>query len=140
MNKTLSKEIMKRTRLRNKFLKNKNDYNKREFSKQRNYCVSLVRKSKKLYYSNLDENNVTHNKTFWKTIKPFWSDKIVSREKITLIEEDEIVESDSNTAQILNTFFSNVVSNLNIAKYANSDPISDNINDPVIKSIGCKIS
>ena len=55
MNKTLSKEIMKRTRLRNKFLNNKNDYNKREFSKQRNYCVSLVRKSKKLYYSNLDE-------------------------------------------------------------------------------------
>ena len=48
MNKTLSKEIMKRTRLRNKFLKNKNDYNKREFSKQRNYCVSVVRKSKKL--------------------------------------------------------------------------------------------
>ena len=48
MNKTLSKEIMKRTRFRNKFLKNKNDYSKREFSKQRNYYVSLVRKSKKL--------------------------------------------------------------------------------------------
>ena len=64
----------------------------------------------------------------------------MSREKIALIEEDEILESDSNTAQILNTFFSNIVSNLNIAKYANSDPISDNINDPVIKSIDCKIS
>ena len=126
---------MKRTRLRNKFLKNKNDYNKKEFSKQRNYCVYLVRKSKKLYYSNLDEKNVTDNKTFWKTIKPFLSDKIVSREKITLIGEDEIVESDSNTAQILNTFFSNIVSNFKIAEYANSDPISDNINDPVIKSI-----
>ena len=94
MNKTLSKEIMKRTRLRNKFLKNKNDYNKREFSKQRNYCVSLVRKSKKLYYSNLDEKNVTDDKTFSKTIKLFLSDKIVSREKITVIEEDEIVESE----------------------------------------------
>ena len=55
MKKTLSKEIRKRTRLRNKFLKNRNDYNKREFSKQRNYCVSLMRKSKKLYYNNLDE-------------------------------------------------------------------------------------
>ena len=137
MNKTLSKEIMKRTRLRNKFLKNKNDYNKREFSKQRNYCVSLVRKSKKLYYSNLDEKNVTDNKTFRKTIKPFLSDKIVSRvivSKISLTEEDEIIESDRNTAQILNTFFSNIVSNLKIAEYANCDPISDNINDPVIKS------
>ena len=87
MNKTLSKEIMKITRLRNKFLKNKNDYNKREFLKQKNYCVSLVRKSKKLYYSNLDEKNVTDNKAFWKTVKPFFSDKVTSKEKITLIEK-----------------------------------------------------
>ena len=116
-------------------MKNRNGSNKREFSKQRNYCVSLVRKSKKLYYSNLDEKNVTDNKTFWKTTKPFLSDKTVSREKITLIEEDESVESDSNTAQIMNTFFSNIVSNLKIAKYANCHPVSDNINDPVIKSI-----
>ena len=83
INKTLSKEIMKSTRLRNKFLKNRNDYNKREFSKQRNYCVPYVRKSKKLYYSNLDEKKVTDNKTFWKTIKPFLSDKTVSKEKVT---------------------------------------------------------
>ena len=116
-------------------MKNKNDYNKREFLTQRNYCVSLVRKSKKLYHSNLDEKNVTDNKTFWKTIKPFLSDKVVSREKITLIEEDEIVESDSNTAQTLNTFFSNIVSNLKIAEYTNCDPVSNSINDPVIKSI-----
>ena len=34
VNKTLSKEIMNRTMLRNKFLKTGNDYNKREFSKQ----------------------------------------------------------------------------------------------------------
>ena len=107
---------MKRTRLKNKLLKNRNDYNKKEFSKQRNYCVSVVRKSKKLHYSNLDEKKITDDKTFWKTIKPFLSNKIVSREKVTLIEEDEILESDINTAQILNTFFFN------------------NINDPVIKS------
>ena len=31
MNKTLFKEIMKGARLRNKFLKNRNDYNKTEF-------------------------------------------------------------------------------------------------------------
>ena len=36
------------------FMKDRNDYSKREFSKQWNYCVSLVRKSKKLYYNNLD--------------------------------------------------------------------------------------
>ena len=34
VNKTLSKEIMNRTMLRNKFLKKENNYNKREFSKE----------------------------------------------------------------------------------------------------------
>ena len=42
----------------------------------------------------------------------------MSTEKINLIEEDEIVESDSNRAQILNTFFCNIVSNLKRAEYA----------------------
>ena len=135
INKTLSKEVMKRTRLRNKFLKDRNDCNKRELSKQRNYCVSLLRKSKKVYYSNLDEKKVTDNKTFWKTIKPFLSDKLVSRAKLILIVEDEIVESDINKAQVLNTFFSNIVSNFKIAEYINCDPISDKINDTVIKSL-----
>ena len=57
----------------------------------------------------------------------------MSREKVTLIEEDEIIESDINTAQIVNTSFSNIVSNLKIAEYPNCDPISDNIKYSVIK-------
>ena len=61
---------MKRTRLRNKFLKDRNKENKRRYSKQRNYCVSLIRKMKKDYYSNLDIKKVTDNKTFQRTIKP----------------------------------------------------------------------
>ena len=71
--------------------------------------MSLVKKSERSYYSNLDENKFIDNKIFWKCIKPFLSDKFVSREKLILIEEDEIVESDVNTAQILNSFFSNIV-------------------------------
>ena len=112
MNKTfyyLSKEIIKRTRFGNQFLKNTTDKNKSRYTKQRNYCVSLLRKTKTQYYSNLDEKNVTDNKAFWKTVKPFLSDKITSKEKITLIEENEIVSNDENTAQVLNTFFSNIV-------------------------------
>ena len=71
--------------------------------------MPLVKKSERSYYSNLDENKFIDNKIFWKFIKPFLSDKFVSREKLILIEEDEIVESDVNTAQILNSFFSNIV-------------------------------
>ena len=105
MKKNFSKDIMKRTRFRNQFLKSRTDENKNRYTKQRNYCVSLLRKTKTQYYSNLDEKNVTDNKAFWKTVKPFLSDKITSKEKITLIEENEIVSNDENTAQVLNTFF-----------------------------------
>ena len=55
MNKTLSKAIMLRTLLRNKFLKNRSNENKTNYVKQRNRCVSLLRKTKREYYSNLDE-------------------------------------------------------------------------------------
>ena len=48
-------EIMARSRLRNKYIKNRNEENRAIYVKQRNYCVSLLRKSKKKYYENLDK-------------------------------------------------------------------------------------
>ena len=76
MNEALSKELMIRTRIRNKFLKDRREENKKEYSKQRNYCVSLLRKPKSDYFGNLNEKNINDNKTIWKTIKPFLSDKV----------------------------------------------------------------
>ena len=64
INKTLSKEIIKRTKLRNKFLKDRTEENKHRYASQRNYCVSLLKKTKKEYFGNLNENNVCNNKTF----------------------------------------------------------------------------
>ena len=52
INKTIKKAFMKRSRLRNIYLKNRSDNNKREYNKQRNYCVSLLRKTKTNYYAN----------------------------------------------------------------------------------------
>ena len=83
INKTLSKKIMKRTKLRNKFLKDRTEENRNRYASQRNYCVSLLKKTKKEYFGNLNGKNVCDNKTFWKTVKSFLSDKIVSKEQIT---------------------------------------------------------
>ena len=103
--KQLSKEIMTRSRLRNKYLRNKNEDNRALYVKQRNYCVSLLRKSKKKYYENLDERNLIDNKLFWKTIKPSFSDKIVTRDRIHLTENGEVVKTELETAETLNNFF-----------------------------------
>ena len=75
MNKTLSKEIMTRTRLRNRFLKNRTEENKRKYTKQRNYCVSLLRKVKNECYSNLNEKDVTEIKCFGKLFSRFFLTK-----------------------------------------------------------------
>ena len=45
--KTLNKEMMKRSRLRNKFLNTKSDIDK-VYNKQRNYVVSFLRKEKRI--------------------------------------------------------------------------------------------
>ena len=71
MNKILSKAIMLRTKLRNKFLKNRNNENETNYMKQRNHCVFFLRKTKREYYSNLNKKNICDNKTVWKTVKGY---------------------------------------------------------------------
>ena len=152
MNKNLSKAIMLRTNLRNKFLKNRSNENKTNYVKQRNHCVSLLRKTQREHYSNLDEKKICDNKTFWKFFfflifffiflnfsKYFkfikLSKKIKSNEIITLIENDEIIKIEKGTAKVLNAFFSNIVQNLDIQQCNLDDPICKNINDPLLKAI-----
>ena len=91
INKTLSKAIMKRSRLRNKFLSTKSNIHRKVYNKQRNYVVSLLRKGKKDFYGNPDISRMTDNRAFWKTVKPKISDKVKTRSKFTLAEDEKIL-------------------------------------------------
>ena len=93
--KTLSKEIMKRSRLRNKFLNTKSDIDRKVYNKQRNYVVSFLRKEKKDFYGNLDISKGTDNRVFWKIVKPKILNKVKICSKITLVEDDEILPQDA---------------------------------------------
>ena len=135
MNKTLSKEILLRTIFKNKFFKIRSNENKTNYVKQRNHCVSLLRETKREYYSNLDEKNICDNKTFWKIVKPMLSKKIKFDKRITLIENDETIKTEKGAAKVLNAFFSNIVQNLDIQQYNLDDPICENINDQLMKAI-----
>ena len=126
---------MDRSRLRNRFLKTRSNEDKKAYNTQRNYCLTLVRKAKKDYYNNLDHENVTDNKTFWKSIKPFFSEKGSTHNKITLVEQGLILDKNDNATEVLNKFFINVVSNLNIPKYHDKSVNIDHIEDPIARSI-----
>ena len=84
MNKTLTKAHMKRTRLKHLYLKNKTDTSRIAYIKQRDYCVSLLRKTKKDHYVSLDEKDFA-GKQFWRAVK------VKPSEKITLVEVEEII-------------------------------------------------
>ena len=64
--KELLREIMERSRLRNNFSQKKTEETHKLYVKQRNNCVSLLKKARKEYYQNLDEKNDIDNKKFWK--------------------------------------------------------------------------
>ena len=64
---------MKRSQLRNKFLNTKIDIDRKAYNKQRNLCVSLIRREKKNIFDNISTSD---DKTFWKTVKPLFSDKV----------------------------------------------------------------
>ena len=128
---------MTRSRLRNCFLKNRSEKNRKLFCKQRNKCVSVLRKSENDHFANLNEKNVTDNKRFWKTVKPFLSKKIHLSERINLTEEENnsLLTNCEEVAEELNNFFANAVKNLNISNYENCDSSAKNIDDPNLKAI-----
>ena len=95
-----------------------------------------MRKKKKEYFANLNEKDVTNNKKFWQTVKPFLSEKLKSREKITLVEREELVSSESDVAQRFSQFFSNIVKNLDVPKYVVEDTLHLNLkNHPILMAI-----
>ena len=88
----------------------------------------MIRQEKKNFYSELKIRDITDNKTFWKKVKPFFTDKIQSKSKITLIEKnivsregekviksEEIISEDKAIAEVFNKFFINIVPNLKMS-------------------------
>ena len=104
VNKELNKAIMQRSRLRNAYLKDKTRAARIAYKKQRNVCVSILRKSKKYYDENLDAKNITNNKKLWGTMKPLFSNKVRSNIYISLNEGGKLIKNDYQIANIFNAF------------------------------------
>ena len=147
MTKALRKGIMKRSELESNYVKNNTNENLKSYKmfiraysliiieaytlfcllksykKQRNFCSKLYKKERKKYYERLDLNNVTDNKKFWKTVKPFFSDKVTSFLQITLVENDEIISDESKVTNSFSKFFDNAVQSLGIKtnEYSNDN-------------------
>ena len=138
MNKDISKAIMDRTRLRHKFLRNRSIEDRNAYNKQRNYCVSLIRKIKEDYYNNLDYRKIIlllYYKSFWKYVKPLSTGKNASSNNITLTEDHSILENNEKIAETFNNFFTSAVSNLTTPPFVDLLVETDHHENPFLRII-----
>ncbi len=132
MNTALRKAIMKRTQLQNQYYKSKNIIDLKAFKKQRNYVSRLYKRHRKSFYNNIDVKNFTDNKKFWKNVNPLFSNKTKVQNKISLVEDEDIISDDTEIAQTFNDFFRDAVRNLNIDQSSEyEESVESSIIDPV---------
>ena len=99
---------MKRSKLKNNFNKKKCNENWRLYKKQRNLCNKIKRKVKQSYFHELSNN--PNPKDFWKTMKPFITDKGSYTNDDYMLEEDgNIIRDDKKIANIFNDLFVNII-------------------------------
>ena len=135
MTKELRAAIMQRSKLRQKFLKERTNDSKHLYNRQRNLCVSLLRKTKRDYFKQLNNKVISDNKKFWQTISSLLSEKGFRKETIILKDSNRTITNNHELAETFNTFFSNITQNLKLD--SNLVEITENLNisDPVIKAI-----
>ena len=114
MTKALRKAIMVRSKLKNKYNKNRTGKNWKSYKKQRNLCVSLLRKTKKDYFNDLNIKNITDSKAFWKTIKLYFSNKSLNSSSLILSQKNKVVINDQDIANIMKNYFTGITNHLNL--------------------------
>lgn len=111
MNGPLRKAINVKAMLRRKFHKYKNGHAWSLYRTQRNLVTSLKRKSIQEYF-NQKCNSTTNSRSFWKTVKPFMSEKCKLNNTISLQENDKLVTNQQDICEIFNDYFINIAGDL----------------------------
>ena len=108
--KELSKGIMTQSRLKNKFSWHRTKENWNAYKTQRNKCVQLRKKAIKSYFEQNTKSGDVSKKLFWKTIRPFLSNKGTPDSHDIILEENgDLIKDKENISDILNDFYINTV-------------------------------
>ena len=107
---------MLRSKLKNSFNKDRSYENWCKYKRQRNFCVNLLRITKRNSFRNVNEKKVSDNRTFWKEIKPYFNDKGGMSSKTTLVERDKIIHKDKEIVKTVNKYFVNTTKALRLKR------------------------
>ena len=112
MTEQLSKTIMNRCKLRNRYIKWPFRENVLDYKKAKNTCNNLSKFAKKFNFNKVTSKSFVSNKAFWNTLKPFLTNKgFLTNENITVKHKDKIVSDNSKLAHLFNNYYINIVEN-----------------------------
>ena len=96
-----------------------------------------MRKTNIAYFEKLNTKEIGDNKTFWKTVRSYFSDTDNKSSKITLAENNTVIANERRVAELMNKYFINIIKNLNLKA-----PIINTIDDilPLTKNYDNHIS
>ena len=89
MTKEFDSTVMQKSKFRNKFLKDKIKQTRKVI--ELNAISVKKEENEKIYFSSLDTNKITENRTFWRTVVPFSSKNLSKSEKKLLIKLKKIL-------------------------------------------------
>ena len=115
------KAVMLQSQLKRKFNNNKPEENSKKY-KQQDYCVK--RKTKVEYIQNMNVSKVSYNKMFWKSsVKPRFSNKFKTANKITLTVGDMIMKNEKLIADTFNKYFADITKTLKLKNHPRFDSL-----------------
>ena len=132
MPKALRNAIMYRSKLKSIYHDYRTEDNWANYKKQRNFYVHFLCKTKAEYFQKLNVKDLLDNRKFWKTIKPFFSNKGLNSSKLMLKENNRLITEEKELATVMNNFFVNITESLDLKKDDDSslNPISsENMNN-----------
>ena len=118
-NKNLRKQVMIRSRLKNKANKSKNPLDIAKFKRQRNLVTALNKQAKLQYFENRSVD--CNSKPFWKPFKPYFSNKNSNiQENIMLLDKYKykykykLLSKQKDVASTFNKHFGSITDSLNL--------------------------
>ena len=80
------------------------------YKKQINLCVPFIRTCMKNYLIKLTQKNLTTNKSIWKFIKTFLTNKgFIGNNELTIIYKNKTISDEKQLTKLFNSYYLNIV-------------------------------
>ena len=95
-------------------MSDRTEISRKEYKKQRNFCVNLLKRPKREHFENLDINSISNNKQFWQIVKPLFSNKVKGKTTMKFVGNYEMIDNEMQIANLFNKYFVNIVKKLGL--------------------------